>query len=59
MRTYGVETDTSVLDEAFFGSKDYQNIESYSSEVESMFNDESYIQKGAKELKTPDFTTAL
>ena len=59
MRTYGVETDTSVLDEAFFGSKDYQNIESYSSEVESMFNDESYTQKGAKELKTPDFTTAL
>jgi len=24
-----------------------------------MFDDESYIQKGAKELKTPDFTTAL
>ena len=59
MRTYGVETSSSVLDEAFFGSKDYKNIESYSNEVEGMFSDESYIQKGAKELKTPNFTTAL
>ena len=59
MRTYGVETSTSVLDEAFFGSKDYKHIESYSSEVESMFTDESYIQKASKELKTPNFTTAL
>ena len=24
-----------------------------------MFSDESYIQKGAKELKTPNFTSAL
>ena len=59
MRTYGVETSSSVLDEAFFGSKDYKNIESYSNEVEAMFSDESYIQKGAKELKTLNFTTAL
>ena len=59
MRTYGVETSTSALDEAFFGSKDYKSIESYSNEVESMFTDESYIQKASKELKTPNFTTAL
>ena len=36
MKTYGVETNSSVLDEAFFESKDYKSIESYSSEVESM-----------------------
>ena len=59
MKTYGVETSSSVLDEAFFESKDYMSIESYSSEVESMFSDEAYIQKGAKELKTPNFTVAL
>ena len=59
MKTYGVETSSSVLDEAFFESKDYKSIESYSSEVESMFSDEAYIQKGAKELKTPSFTVAL
>ena len=59
MKTYGVETSSSVLDEAFFESKDYLSIESYSSEVESMFSDEAYIQKGAKELKTPNFTVAL
>ena len=59
MRTYGVETNTAVLDEAFFGSKDYKNIESYSSEVESMFTNESYIQKSSKETKTPNFSTAI
>ena len=59
MKTYGVETSSSVLDEAFFESKDYMSVESYSSEVESMFSDEAYIQKGAKELKTPNFTVAL
>ncbi len=59
MRTYGVETSSSVLDEAFFGSRDYKNIESYSNQVESMFGNETYVQKGAKELKTPSFSTAL
>jgi DNA gyrase subunit B len=59
MKTYGVETSSSVLDEAFFGSRDYKNIESYSNQVESMFGDETYVQKGAKELKTPSFSTAL
>jgi DNA gyrase subunit B len=59
MKTYGVETSSSALDEAFFGSRDYKNIESYSNQVESMFGDETYVQKGAKELKTPNFSTAL
>ncbi len=59
MRTYGVETDTSILDEVFFVSNDYKKIESYSSQVESMFGDEAYVQKGAKEVKTPSFSSAL
>jgi DNA gyrase subunit B len=59
MKTYGVETSTSVLDVGFFESREYKNIEKYSSQVESMFTDETFVQKGAKELKTPDFTTAL
>ncbi|ALE02585.1 DNA topoisomerase (ATP-hydrolyzing) subunit B [Candidatus Pseudothioglobus singularis] len=59
MKTYGVETSTSVLDVGFFESREYKNIEKYSSQVESMFTDETFVQKGAKEVKTPDFTTAL
>ena len=59
MKTYGVETSASVLDAAFFDSKEYKNIERYSSQVESMFTDESFVQKGAKKLKTPNFSTAL
>jgi len=59
MRTYGVETSSSVLDEAFFVSRDYKNIESYSNQVESMFSSETYVQKGTKEVKTPNFSTAL
>ncbi len=59
MKTYGVETSASVLDAAFFDSKEYKNIERYSSQVESMFTDESFVQKGAKKLKTLNFSTAL
>ncbi|MDB4598166.1 DNA topoisomerase (ATP-hydrolyzing) subunit B [Candidatus Pseudothioglobus singularis] len=59
IKTYGVETNTSVLDVGFFESREYKNIEKYSSQVESMFTDETFVQKGAKELKTPDFSTAL
>jgi len=59
MKTYGVETASSVLDVAFFDSKEYKSIESYSSQVESMFTDETFVQKGAKEKKTPNFTAAL
>ena len=59
MKTYGVETSTSVLDKVFFESREYKNIERYSSQVESMFTDETFIQKGTKELKTPNFSTAL
>ena len=59
MKTYGVETSASVLDAAFFESREYNNIEKYSSQVESMFTDETFVQKGAKEIKTPDFSTAL
>ena len=59
MKTYGVETASSVLDVVFFDSKEYKSIESYSSQVESMFTDETFVQKGAKDKKTPNFTAAL
>ena len=47
------------LDEGFFNSTEYKKIEAYSDQVESMFDNETYIQKGAKEIKTPNFSTAL
>jgi len=59
LKTYGVEVINICLDEGFFSSTEYKKIEAYSEQVESMFDDETYIQKGAKEIKTPNFSTAL
>ena len=59
LKTYGVEVTNICLDEGFFNSAEYKKIEAYSDQVESMFDDETYIQKGAKEIKTPNFSTAL
>jgi DNA gyrase subunit B len=59
LKTYGVEVTNICLDEGFFNSTEYKKIEAYSDQVESMFDDETYIQKGAKEIKTPNFSTAL
>jgi DNA gyrase subunit B len=59
LKTYGVEVANICLEEAFFNSAEYKKIEAYSDQVESMFDDETYIQKGAKEIKTPNFSTAL
>jgi DNA gyrase subunit B len=59
LKTYGVEVINICLDEVFFSSTEYKKIEAYSEQVESMFDDETYIQKGAKEIKTPNFSTAL
>ena len=59
LKTYGVEVTNVCLDAAFFGSAEYKKIESYSEQVENMFDSETYIQKGAKEVKTPNFSTAL
>jgi DNA gyrase subunit B len=59
LKTYGVEVTNICLDEAFFNSAEYKKIEAYSDQVETMFDEETYIQKGAKEIKTPNFSTAL
>ena len=59
MRTYGVETSSSILDGGFFESRDYKNIASYSNNVESMFSDETFVQKGSKELKVSSFASTL
>ena len=59
LKTYGVEVTNICLDEGFFNSTEYKKIEAYSDQVESMFDNETYIQKGAKEIKTPNFSTAL
>ena len=59
LKTYGVEVTNICLDDAFFNSAEYKKIEVYSDQVESMFDDETYIQKGTKEIKTPNFSTAL
>jgi DNA gyrase subunit B len=59
LKTYGVEVINICLDEGFFSSTEYKKIEAYSEQVESMFDEETYIQKGAKEIKTPNFSTAL
>ena len=53
LKTYGVEVTNICLDEAFFNSAEYKKIEAYSDQVESMFDDETYIQKGAKEMRQP------
>ena len=59
LKTYGVEVANICLEEAFFNSAEYKKIEAYSDQVETMFDEETYIQKGAKEIKTPNFSTAL
>ena len=59
LKTYGVEVTNICLDEAFFNSSEFKKIEAYSDQVESMFDDETYIQKGTKEIKTPNFSAAL
>ena len=59
MKTYGVEVVSVCLDEGFFNSADYKKIEAYSDEVEGMFSDDSYVQKGAKDQKANSFSSVL
>jgi DNA gyrase subunit B len=59
MKTYGVEVVSVCLDEGFFNSADYKKIETYSDEVEGMFSDDSYVQKGAKDQKANSFSSVL
>ena len=59
METYGVEVCSTRFEESFFTSKDYKKIEKYSDEIEAMFGEESYVQKGTKEIKTPNFSSVI
>jgi len=59
MTSYGVEVASTRFDESFFTSKDYKKIEKYSDEIEAMFGEDSYIQKGTKEIKTSNFSSVI
>jgi len=59
LELYGVEVDSAAFDESFVGSPDYKRIQKYSDDIESMFNEDSYVQKGTKESKASSFSEAL
>ena len=59
LEIYGIETDSAILDESFVGSPDYKRIQKYSDDIESMFGEDSYVQKGAKEAGVLSFSKAL
>jgi len=56
---YGVEVDSASFDESFVSSPDYKRIQKYSDDIESMFSEDSFVQKGAKEASAPSFSKAL
>jgi len=59
LEIYGVEVDSTSLDSSFVNSTDYKRIQKYSDDIESMFSENSYVQKGAKEANAPSFSKAL
>ena len=59
LELYGVEVDSASFDESFVSSPDYKRIQKYSDDIESMFSEDSYVQKGAKEASAPSFSKAL
>ena len=59
LEIYGVEVDNTSFDSSFVNSQDYKRIQKYSDDIESMFSEDSYVQKGAKETKAPNFSKAL
>ena len=59
LELYGVEVDSASFDESFVNSPDYKRIQKYSDDIESMFSEDSYVQKGAKEASAPSFSKAL
>jgi len=56
---YGVDTDTDYLGRAFFDSSDYKTIATFSEKIESIINDESYVEKKGKEIKVINFTQVV
>jgi len=59
LEIYGVEVNSARFDESFVSSPDYKRIQKYSDDIESMFSEDSYVQKGAKEAMAPSLSKAL
>jgi DNA gyrase subunit B len=59
LEIYGVEVDSASFDSSFISSPDYKRIQKYSDDIESMFGEDSYVQKGPKEAKVRSFSEAL
>ncbi|MDG2353989.1 MAG: DNA gyrase subunit B, partial [Gammaproteobacteria bacterium] len=59
LSVYGVDTDTDHLGEGFFSSADYQTILKFSAAVESVINEESYVEKKGKSVKIKNFTQVV
>lgn len=59
LSVYGVDTDTDYLGRAFFDSSDYKTIATFSEKIESIINDESYVEKKGKEIKVINFTQVV
>ena len=59
LSVYGVDTDIDHLGQGFFDSEDYRTIKKFSEEVESVINDESYVEKRGKEVKVNSFSQVV
>jgi DNA gyrase subunit B len=59
LTVYGVDTDTDYLGKAFFNSDDYKTIKEFSEEIESVFSEESFVEKKGKEVKAKNFTQVV
>ena len=59
LSVYGVETDTDELGQMFFESADFKSIQKFSQEVESLINQDSYVEKKTKEIAVSNFTQVV
>ncbi|RUM78454.1 MAG: DNA gyrase subunit B, partial [Candidatus Thioglobus sp.] len=59
LSVYGVDADTDYLGKAFFNSDDYKTIKEFSEEIESVFNEESFVEKKGKEVRVKNFSQAV
>ncbi len=59
LSVYGVDADTDYLGKSFFNSDDYKTIKEFSEEIESVFNEESFVEKKGKEVRVKNFSQAV
>jgi len=59
LSVYGVDTDTDLLGQAFFNSDDYKAIKKFSEAIESVFSEESFVEKKGKEIKAKNFSQVV